>query len=173
MNDGPITACRVDLGKRSAQYLVIADDGQVLHVERDPGEQRFQELADDCLGSEPLSLLTYTAVSHGHAAVLAHQEHAATMAAHRMAEVIDRHLKNGAQGWVAGWIAIRIADGTSDGELYVDAEDAGRGQEHPERCLIFPISPYRPWTVEACADALAAAVRQRGLHHAPVRREHA
>jgi hypothetical protein len=183
---------RVDLIKRPGTYLVIFDDRdafttladhrrerrlperRVAYVERQadhPVEQRAQwdELADSCLDAdaEALNLLTYTAVSHGHAAYLARWEHAMAMAAHHMAEVLDSHLERGAReggaGWgVAGWVAIRHADGSSDGVLYADAEGARNAQEHPEGYSIFPIGPAHRMTVRECEEHLKDMTQQRG-----------
>ncbi|MCT9142407.1 hypothetical protein [Streptomyces violarus] len=172
---GHLPACSTDLGKRSAVYLVIADDRdaytnwaehsredrlpqrRVVYVERQadhPVERQAQwdELAGSCLDaeSESLSLLTYTAVSRGHAAHLARREYAVAGAVARMGEVIDSHLERGGRGW----IAIRIADGGSDGELYDGYEAARAAQEHPERCTYFPISPLCPWTPRMCEEHL-------------------
>jgi hypothetical protein len=171
----------VDLDKRIDEYLVIVDDRDALtsvaehsresrmpvrHVllvvrqAAHPAERQAQldELADSCLDaeSESLNLLTFTAVSHGHAADLARWEYAVAMAAHGMAEVIDRHLDAGARGWVAGWVAIRIVDGSSDGVLYADAEDARGAQRRLGRCTVFPISPNDRPSVRDCEAHLKA-----------------
>ncbi|MEU2380391.1 hypothetical protein [Streptomyces misionensis] len=172
----------VDLVKRRGRYLVIADDRdgftnraehrradrlperRVVYVERQadhPDERRAQrdELAGSVLdaGSESLSLLTVSAVSHAHAAAVARHEYAVLNAAARMAEAIGSHLERGAMGWVA----IRIADGGSDGELYDDYEAAWDAQRRPERCTYMPISPLFPWTPEMCADHLEAMTHLR------------
>ncbi|MFJ6709266.1 MULTISPECIES: hypothetical protein [unclassified Streptomyces] len=164
------TASRVQLDKAPAEYLVIADDGpavddvragrtperRVRYVERraaDPVERQLQwdELEGDCLDAEgTVRLLALTAVSHGHAAHVARREFAAFNAAVRMGDEIDRHLECGERGW----LAIRIADGGSDGELYGDYEDAFAAQEQPEACTYFPISPLCPWTPAMCAEHL-------------------
>jgi hypothetical protein len=165
-------SCRVDLTKSPAVYLVIVDDGRfttwaehrredrparrVMHVERQadhPVEQQlqFDELTGACLDAgELLSVLTYTAVSHAHAAYLARREYALCSAATRMGEVIDTHVERGERGWAA----IRIADGRSDGELYADYEDAWAAQAHPEQCTYVPISPLTPWTPRMCEEHL-------------------
>ncbi|MFD5589775.1 hypothetical protein ACFWII_39060 [Streptomyces sp. NPDC127063] len=172
---GHAPAYRVDLVKTPAVYLVIADDRdafttkaehrrpdrlpkrRVVYVERQaehPVEQKAQwdELSGSCLdaGSESLSLLTYTAVSHAHAASLARREYALFNAALRMSEVIDTHLQSGGRGWVA----IRIQDGGSDGELYSDYDAARAAQQHPEQCTYFQISPQAPWTHRMCEEHL-------------------
>ncbi|MGW3414559.1 hypothetical protein, partial [Streptomyces sp. NPDC000888] len=146
---GYVPAYSVDLGKRLAVHLVIADDRdaytnraehsredrlpqrRVVYVERQadhPVEQQAQwdELAGSCLdaGSESLSLLTYTAVSHAHAASLARREYAMASAVARMGDVIDSHLETGARGWVA----IRVPDGGSDGVLYASSDAARAAQ---------------------------------------------
>ncbi|PJE97164.1 hypothetical protein CUT44_14390 [Streptomyces carminius] len=167
-------AARVDLTKSPAVYLVIVDDRdaytnwaehrredrlpqrRVVHVERQadhPAERQLQwdELTGSCLDAgESLSVLTYTAVSHAHAAYLARREYALFNAAARMGEVIDTHLEHGGRGWVA----IRTADGGSDGELYADYTDAWAAQERPERCTYLPISPLTPWTPRMCEEYL-------------------
>ncbi|QDN84374.1 hypothetical protein [Streptomyces sp. RLB3-6] len=168
-------AYRVELGKRPAEYLVIVDDEgnryplaadfflqdfaavrEVRYVERladHPEGRRAQwnELHGDCEDSKsPLGLLTYTAVSHGHAAHLALRDFAMASAAASMAYEIDVHLGFGA----SGWIAIRIADGGSDGDLYADATAARAAQKQPERCTYFPISPLCPWSVRQCEEHL-------------------
>ncbi|GHB76001.1 hypothetical protein GCM10010331_74850 [Streptomyces xanthochromogenes] len=163
-------ACRVQLGKAPAEYLVIADDGpaaddvcagrtpvrRVRYVERravDPVERRLQwdELEGDCLDAEgTVRLLAVAAVSHGHAAHVARREFAAFNAAVRMGDEIGRRLERAERGW----LAIRIADGRSDGELYGDYEDAFAAQEHPGACTYFPISPLSPWTPRMCAEHL-------------------
>ncbi|MET9016950.1 hypothetical protein ABZX74_39740 [Streptomyces olivaceoviridis] len=165
----------VDLVKRRGQYLVIADDQdaitnwaeymredrlperRVVHVERqadhpDEREAQWDELSGSVLdaGSESLSLLTVSAISHAHAAAIARREYALASAVARMGEVIDTHLEGGGNGWVA----IRITDGSSDGELYDDYEDAWTAQEHPEGCTYLPISPLVPWTPRMCEEHL-------------------
>ncbi|POX58809.1 hypothetical protein C3492_35310 [Streptomyces sp. Ru62] len=169
----PTPAYRVDLHKSPAVYLVIVDDRdpgwaerrkedwhprrRVVYVERQadhPAERRAQweELTGSCLDaeSESLSVQTYTAVSHAHAASLARREYTLSSAVARMGEVIATHLEDGGSGWVA----IRLTDGGSDGELYGDYEDAWTAQEHPERCTYFPISPLTPWTPRMCEEHL-------------------
>ncbi|MFF8293613.1 hypothetical protein ACF068_31015 [Streptomyces sp. NPDC016309] len=160
----------MDLSKRAATYLVIAEDGdalvdggpglprrRVVYVERQSGhpmERRAQreELEGACLdaNSPGLHLRTYTAVSHAHAASLARREYALVRAAARMAEVIGRHLESGARGW----IAVRVSDGSSDGFLYADRAAAQAVQRHPERFTYFPISPMFPWTRQMCQEHL-------------------
>ncbi|MGC5000552.1 hypothetical protein [Streptomyces sp. DT195] len=78
------------------------------------------------------------------------REFAASNAAVRMGDEINRHLERGERGW----LAIRIADGGSDGVLYGDYEDAFAAQEQPEACTYFPISPLRPWTPRMCEEHL-------------------
>ncbi|MFI2764839.1 hypothetical protein ACH5A3_39420 [Streptomyces echinatus] len=166
----------VDLTKRRARYLVIVDDRdamtsvaehfradrlperRVLHVERQADhpverEMQWDELAGSVLDAEAesLALLTYRAVSHAHAATLARREYAVLNAAVGMCEVIDTHQEYGGRGWVA----IRIADGGSDGELYDSYDDARGAQERPERCTYFPITPLFPWTPRMCEEHLA------------------
>ncbi|MEW2265950.1 hypothetical protein ACGF5T_33555 [Streptomyces sp. NPDC047853] len=168
-------AYRVDLGKRFARYLVVVDDRdpftsvadfyredripqrRVAHVERQAShpeerEAQWDELVGSCLDAEgeSLSLLTYNAVSHGHAVYRARREYAMSSAAARMAEAIDDHLERGDRGW----IAIRIADGGSDGELYADAFVAQAAQEQPERWTYVPVSPLCPWSVRMCEEHL-------------------
>ncbi|MFI8178033.1 hypothetical protein ACIF6H_32590 [Streptomyces microflavus] len=165
-----LTGSRVQLDKDPAEYLVIADDGpavddvragrtserRVRYVERravDPVERQLQwdELEGDCLDAGgTVRLLVLTAVSRGHAAHAARREFAAFNAAVRMGDEIDRHLERGERGW----LAIRITDGSSDGELYGDYEDAFAAQEQPEACTYFPISPLCPWTPAMCAEHL-------------------
>ncbi|MGW3154574.1 hypothetical protein [Streptomyces sp. NPDC001089] len=151
----------VDLCKRPAGYLVIVDDfteatRQVVYVERQADlpqarEPQWDELVGDCLDSgEALSVLFYAAVSHGHAAHLARREYAMASAAVRMTEEIDRHMARGSHGW----IAIRLADGGSDGQLYDGAEEARAAQLHPGRCTYFPISPLSQWTTRMCEEQL-------------------
>lgn len=165
----------VDLVKRLAPHLVIADDRdaftnwaeqcradrlperRVVYVERQadhPVERQAQrdELAGSVLDadSDSLSLVTYNAVSHAHAAGLARHDYAVLNAAVRMGEVIDTHMERGSRGW----IAIRIADGGSDGELYDGHEAARDAQAHPERCTYLPISPLSPWTSRMCEEHL-------------------
>jgi hypothetical protein len=183
-----VTACRVDLVKALAKYLVIVNDEQpftswadiwdeeripvrdVVYVERaadDPVERQAQanELFSECLENAPLTLLTYTAVSHGHAAHVARREYAMASAAARMAEAIDDHLERGDRGW----IAIRIANGRGDGELYADAFAAQAAQEQPERWTYVPVSPQCPWSVRMCEEHLKLIAdferRCRGLVH--------
>lgn len=171
---GHVPAYSVDLGKRPAVYLVIADDRDafttwaehsredripqrhVVYVERQAdhpvvSQLQWDELEGDCREAGGyLTLLTYTAVSYAHAASLARREYAVASAVARMCEVIDSHLERGGRGWVA----IRIADGGSDGELYDGYEAARAAQEHPERCTYFPISPLCPWTPRMCEEHL-------------------
>ncbi|WP_186779906.1 hypothetical protein [Streptomyces salinarius] len=166
---------RVQFTKSPAVFLVIADDRDaitnwgecmregrlparlVVHVERqadhpDEREAQWDELSGSVLdaGSESLSLLTVRAVSHAHAAAVARHEYAVFNAAVRMGEVIDTHLEYDGRGW----IAVRIADGGSDGELYGDYEQAFAAQKHPEACAYFPISPLTPWTPRMCEEFL-------------------
>ncbi|MEV6179927.1 hypothetical protein [Streptomyces sp. NPDC052015] len=173
---GKAPAYCVELDKRPAEYLVIANDERpfttwadmcdesriderdVRYVERvaDHSEERqaqWDELFNECMDNPPLTLLTYTAVSHGHAAHLARREFAMASAAARMADVIDGHLEHGTRGW----IAIRIADGGSDGEVYDDPAAAKAAQKQPERCTYFPISPLCPWSVRQCEEHLQFA----------------
>ncbi|MEV5774248.1 hypothetical protein AB0L49_23810 [Streptomyces antimycoticus] len=174
---GQTPASRVQLDKRPAEYLVIADDApaadharagrtperRVLYVERraeHPVERwaQWNELEGACLDADgAVRLLAYTAVSRGHAAHLARREFAAFSAAVRMGEEIDRHLERGARGW----LAIRIADGGSDGELYGDYEEAFAAQERPEECTYFPISPLCPWTPRMCEEHLESMTHLR------------
>ncbi|KUL73944.1 MULTISPECIES: hypothetical protein [unclassified Streptomyces] len=166
--------------KRPDVYLVIADDRdpfttwaehmredriperRVVHVERQadhPVERELQwdELMGSVLdaGSESLSLLALRAVSHAHAAGIARLDYALFNAAARMVEVIDRHLEGGGHGWVA----IRIADGGSDGELYDGDEAARAAQQDPDGCTYFPIST--PWTPRMCRDHLEFMTHKR------------
>lgn len=176
MTDFPAAAThRVDLGKRPATYVVIADDREaftnwaehrrenrlpqrhVVYVERQPDhpvarQLQWDELAGSCLDadSDSLSLLTVSAVSHGRAASLVRRDYLLASAATRMVDEIDQHFERGARGW----LAIRIADGGSDGELYDDYEAARAAQPHPERCTYFPISPLCPWTPRMCEEHL-------------------
>lgn len=98
----------------------------------------------------PLNPLTFTAVSHGHAVWLARTDHAIATAAARMAETIEDHRSTGARGWVA----IRTATGTSDGQLYADAESARAAQDQPEQLTYVSISPLLPWPVRMCEEHL-------------------
>ncbi|MFI9155661.1 hypothetical protein [Streptomyces sp. NPDC053367] len=172
----------VDLVKRRGQYLVIADDQdaftnwaeymredrlperRVVHVERQADhpverEAQWDELSGSVLdaGSESLSLLTVSAVSHAHAAAIARLEYAVFNAAVRMGEVIDTHLGYGG----CGWVAVRITDGGSDGELYGDYAQAFAAQVHPEECTYFPISPLTPWTPRMREEHLEAMTHLR------------
>lgn len=172
----------VDLVKHRGQYLVIADDRdafttwaecmredrlperRVVHVERQadhPVERQAQwdELSGSVLdaGSESLSLLTVSAVSHAHAAAIARYEYAVFNAAVRMGEVIDAHMESGG----CGWVAVRIADGGSDGELYGDYEEALAAQERPEECTYVPVSPLYPWTPRMREEYLEAMTHLR------------
>jgi hypothetical protein len=166
INSQTPTASRVQLDKGPAEYLVIVDDGpaiddvragrtperRVLYAVHPVARQlQWNELEGDCLDAEgAVRLLAFTAVSHGHAAHVARREFAAFNAAVRMGDEIDRHLEHGARGW----LAIRIADGGSDGVLYGDYEDAFAAQERPEACTYFPISPLCPWTPRMCREHL-------------------
>jgi len=73
-------------------------------------------------------------------------------AAVSMAEAIERHLRNSEYGW----IAIRIHDGSTDGQAYDNADDAKAAQSDPSACTYFPINPLStvPWTVAECAEHL-------------------
>ncbi|MGA5182904.1 hypothetical protein ACPCBF_24515 [Streptomyces pseudogriseolus] len=172
----------VDLVKRRGQYLVIADDQdaftnwaeymredrlperRVVHVERqadqpDEREAQWDELSGSVLdaGSESLSLLTVSADSHAHAAAIVRHQYAVHHAAVRMVEAIDSHLERG----VHGWVAIRIADGGSDGELYGDYEEAIAAQERPEECTYVPVSPAYAWTPRMCEEYLEGMTHLR------------
>lgn len=70
----------------------------------------------------------------------------------RMAEAIDRHLHAGARGF----IAIRIADGSSDGQVYPDAEAAKAAQPEPQQCTYTHLPPWPRdlWTTAECAEHL-------------------
>ncbi|MFE1075141.1 hypothetical protein ACFW5W_28480 [Streptomyces sp. NPDC058783] len=175
-------APRVDFERRPATYLVIADDAdallnwaenrredrlperRVVHVERQadhPVERAAQwdELHGSVLDAEAdsLSLLTCTAVSHAHAAAVARHEYDMANAAARMIEVIDTHVKRGG----CGWVAIRIATGGSDGELYDGYEDARAAQQHPERCTYFPVSALSDWTPRMAEEHLEITTHHR------------
>ncbi|CAI4198568.1 hypothetical protein OG330_30970 (plasmid) [Streptomyces albidoflavus] len=74
-----------------------------------------------------------------------------TSAAVRMHDVINRHLERGERGW----LAIRIADGSSDGVLYCGSIEAELATlPHLEAFAFFPISPLCPWTLHECAEFL-------------------
>ncbi|MCG5121534.1 hypothetical protein ACRWOO_33310 [Streptomyces sp. NEAU-PBA10] len=74
-----------------------------------------------------------------------------TSAAVRMHDVINRYLERGERGW----LAIRIADGSSDGVLYGGGEEAELATEPDPRAFgCFPISPLCPWTLHECAEYL-------------------
>ncbi|MEW1552248.1 hypothetical protein [Streptomyces tsukubensis] len=171
---GRTPARRVDLGKRPAVHLVIVDDSHrhtngaehrradrlprrdVVYVERQadhPLERHLQrdELEGSCRDAgEHLGLLAITAVSHAHAAFLARREYQRFNAAVRMGEVIDMHHQRSD----SGWIAVRIADGGSDGQLYGGYEAARAAQPHPDRCTYFPVSPLTSWTPRMCEEHL-------------------
>ncbi|WP_446041121.1 hypothetical protein [Streptomyces sp. SID1121] len=188
MNTTPSTApaTRVNLDKHPATYLVLADVTEAftaqlalfgpaqrhrplpptVHVVRqadDPQERETQwdDLADFCTEAQSqVSLRTYTAISHGHAAYLARWDHAVGRAAENMAEVIGDHVARGARGRLAGWIAIRIADGRSDNVLYPDAPSARAAQKHPERCTVVPLNARNPLTVEECERFLTSKAHE-------------
>ncbi|MFC0602333.1 hypothetical protein [Streptomyces palmae] len=167
----------VDLEKRTAEYFVVVDDEgaftsgadyfrrdriaqrRVLHVERQADHPEEQEAQWDDLerarqeASESIKILTYPAVSHGRAAYFAIWEHGITMAAHRMAEEVNRHC-GAPRGCIPDWIAIRITDGSSDGVRYIDAEDARAAQRHPDQCVVFPLIERRPMSVSECESFL-------------------
>ncbi|MEU5164302.1 hypothetical protein AB0G74_32440 [Streptomyces sp. NPDC020875] len=163
---GQTPAPRVRLGKERGDYFVVADGSavregriawKVLHVERRAddlreGQARKDALRAACRGAE--KVLTYrAAVSQAHAAGLARREStvpAAAARAVRMEEEIRAHQERGA----CGWIAIRIADGGSDGELYGDCDSARAAQPDPERCAYILVSPRTPWTHAMCEDHL-------------------
>ncbi|RSM87105.1 hypothetical protein DMH25_42690 [Streptomyces sp. WAC 01325] len=175
------------LQRALAEYLVLADDEgaytsnadhfsddwrperDVLHVERaaeDSQERRAQrdELSGVCMDSQsPLQLLTYIAVSHGHAAHLAVREFAVATAVAWMADVIDGHQERGERGWAA----IRIADGHGDDELHPSKAAARAAQQDPEGHTYVLISPLHPWTPRMCEEhlELAAARRSGRLAH--------
>ncbi|MEU8893675.1 hypothetical protein [Streptomyces sp. NPDC048442] len=169
---------RPDLLKRRARYLVVTDDRRpveadlfqegfrVVHVERetDHGTEaaraaQLSKLANFYLTYQPLRMHCYTAASRGQAAAMARQDHARTQAAERMAEAVSRHLKSAPRQWrggsVLGWVAVRIADGRSDGQLYADAEDARNAQPDPRACIVFPLTTRTPFTVDECRTYLA------------------
>jgi hypothetical protein len=183
---------RVDLAKRLAVHLVIIDDRdaftnwaelrranrlpqrEVVYVERQiehPVGQQLQwdELAADCMdaGSESLGLVSVVAVSHAHAAARVRANHWAECAGARMLEVIDQHYATCECGdnceWTDGWIAIRIPDGSSDGELYADAETARSAQDRPEHCLILQIYRRHPWTPHMVDVTLRGAASEAGF----------
>ncbi|MFE9437061.1 hypothetical protein [Streptomyces sp. NPDC006640] len=161
----------------AANFLVIVDDEnpkarKVVYVERqaDQPEARklqWDELVNECLEVEGrVTLLLFTADSNTHAARLARHEYAVGNAVARMGEEIDRHLRRGD----VGWIAIRIADGGSDGELYDRWETARAAQADPERCTYLQVSPAFPWTPGMCKEHLEFAHHmQHGclVHGAP------
>jgi hypothetical protein len=163
------------LPENSADYFVIADSSdpfttfdenrregrmpllEVVHVEREACEladaqAQLDRLLAICRDSQSLGLHTVSARSAGRAADVVRREHAVAVAAERMAEAIDTHLERGARGW----IAVHVADGTSDGALYADADDARRAQKDAQACTYLPISPLFPWSVEACVEHLTA-----------------
>jgi hypothetical protein len=106
--DSEDLAPRPDLVKRSAAFLVIADDESAWSkddwapqrdivrvervsdhtVERDLQRHNFtQACLDSYLDSHPLRFLTYTAVSHGHAAHLARRAFATERAFEKLANI--------------------------------------------------------------------------------------
>ncbi|MFJ2745461.1 hypothetical protein ACIO3O_38030 [Streptomyces sp. NPDC087440] len=182
MPQTPTPTAPVTLAKRPAVYLLLVEDSvhvpgdllrpwqdadrHVVHIEpqapTDEGRaEQWQKLGDYCTTSgHPLTLLAYTATSPARAAYLARWDYGRTLAGEQMAEELDRHLLRRPTGALLGWVAIRIADGTSDGRRYADAEDARRAQPHPERCLIFPLHAHGRWPGEDCTRALTEAAHQ-------------
>ncbi|MFI5808693.1 hypothetical protein [Streptomyces sp. NPDC051561] len=172
---------RPDLLKRRAPYFVVTDDRRpveadlfqeghegfrVVHVERETDhdtdaarEAQLSQLANFYLTYQPLRMHCYTATSRGQAAAMARQDHARTLAAERMAEAVNRHLKSAPRQWrggsVLGWVAVRNTDGSSDGRLYADAEDARNAQPAPRACIVFPLTTRTPFTVDDCRACLA------------------
>jgi hypothetical protein len=61
-----------------------------------------------------------------------------TAAAHRMSDIVTQALHD---GHCFKWLAIRIADGGSDGVIYDNRADAIRFQFHPEHCAYVLIQP--------------------------------
>jgi hypothetical protein len=158
---GNTTAAGVQLDKRPALHLVIVDDSVPMYVEREasnPEERQLQwdELEGSCRDTESATLMIYAAVSHGNAAHRARRKYALETAAHSMAEVIDTHVERGARGWVA----ILLADGSSDGELYDDYASAEVAQQDPQRCTYFEVSPFISWTVAECEEHLLLAAHE-------------
>lgn len=176
-----------DFVKRPAKYLVIVDDvknpraREVVYVERqadqpEAREAQWDELVGECLDAgESITVMVFEADGNDHAARLARREYAIANAASLMAEVIDTHRARGDRGW----IAIRIADGSSDGVpyggsdgvLYGSPKEAQAAQEHPDRCTYLAVSPLTPWLVSECvwhltfADDSERKARELGNSH--------
>jgi hypothetical protein len=57
---------------------------------------------------------------------------------------------------------ICIADGSNDGELYADHEEAYAAQERTGQCAYVPLSPSYPWTPRMCEEFAKFIVRPDG-----------
>lgn len=60
--------------------------------------------------------------------------------ARRASDIVNGHLL-GTPGCVGRWVALRLSDGGSDGNLYDRKADAVRHQLHPEQCAYLCIPP--------------------------------
>ncbi|MGW9440605.1 hypothetical protein [Streptomyces sp. NPDC055607] len=70
-------------------------------------------------------------------------------AAFRMADEIDRFIRQGG----TGWFAINVEDGGSDGRLY-SSFPAARDAQNDHHLTYMPV-PAWPWTPDECAEHLA------------------
>lgn len=62
-------------------------------------------------------------------------------AAQRVSDAVGRQLANHGAAAYFRWVAVRLADGSSDGVLYDARADAHRHQFSPERCAYVQIPP--------------------------------
>ena len=61
--------------------------------------------------------------------------------ARRASDIINLHLLADTQGNVGRWVAIRLSDGSSDGNVYDCKCDAKRFQLHEKQCTYVQIQP--------------------------------
>lgn len=62
-------------------------------------------------------------------------------AARRCSETISLHLMADREQAINSWVAIRLSDGGSDGQLYDTRSDAIRHQLHEMQCAYIKITP--------------------------------
>lgn len=61
--------------------------------------------------------------------------------AQRVSDTVNNHLVGTLGGAAGRWVAVRLSDGTSDGQLYDTKSDAVRHQLHETQCAYICITP--------------------------------
>lgn len=87
-------------------------------------------------------------------------------AAHRCSDVIRTHLAAEGYAAIGRWVAIRLSDGGSDGNLYATKREAIRFQLHETQCAYAQIPPGADMTPRAAENFLSV---NRQLYDAGMR----